>query len=109
MIGSDVYILLNAADHNVRRFMAQAAALQDWTDRQLSVLRNTYPTWGIELARDGAGYVWWTARLRQLVTVEMVAAGIRQYVYAADAIALAATLAEQTSLVSWWQARSGHL
>ncbi|MFI7125174.1 hypothetical protein ACIBQ1_05730 [Nonomuraea sp. NPDC050153] len=73
--------------------------MQDWTTRQLSVLRNTYPAWDIDRERDLSGQLWWTARLPRKLTVEMVTAGAMQTVRRPDAIALASALAWQSYLI----------
>jgi hypothetical protein len=91
--------LLRATDQNLRHVVAQAAALQDWTARQLSVLRNTYPAWDIDRERDPSGQVWWTACPRRRLTVEMVTAGVVRTVRQPDAIALASALAWQSHLI----------
>ncbi|MGP3921437.1 hypothetical protein [Nonomuraea sp. 10N515B] len=91
--------LMQAAEHNARQAVAQAALLQDVAGRQLSVLRNTYPVWDIERERDSSGNVWWTARLLPDLTPAMVAAGVLQIVRRVDAIALASTLAWQSALL----------
>jgi hypothetical protein len=92
------------ADEEVRRIVAHAMAVKDWTECQLSVLRNTYPHWDVERIRDMAGEVWWTARIRHRATPELLVAGIFPYVEQSDPIALAATLAWQTYLFHQWQA-----
>lgn len=61
---------------SVRQVVAQAASVQDWPARQLSVLRNTYPAWDIDRERDPSGQVWWTACLRRRLTAELVTAGV---------------------------------
>ncbi|MFI7126748.1 hypothetical protein ACIBQ1_13720 [Nonomuraea sp. NPDC050153] len=97
--GAELDALLRVANENVRQVVAQAATLQDWTARQLSVLRNTYPSWDIDRERDPSGQVLWTARLRQRLTVEMVTAGAVQSVRQPDAIALASALSWQSYLI----------
>lgn len=99
MTDDELLALLRATSESAREVMAQAALLQDLRGRQLSVLRNTYPGWDIDIERDSAGQLWWTAELCKAVTVEMVAAGVVQCVRQPDAIALAATLAWQSALV----------
>ncbi|MEV0382900.1 hypothetical protein [Nonomuraea sp. NPDC050643] len=68
------------------------------TAQQLSVLSVTYPGWDIGIAHDESGLLWW-ATLRRPVTERMRASGVAEWVRQPDAIALAATLAWQTSLV----------
>lgn len=82
----------------------RGAAIRAWLrldmrERQLSVLRNTYPGWDIRLEQDGFGHPWWTALLRQRVTVHMVTGGVMQGLRRRDAIALASALAWQTALL----------
>ncbi len=99
MTEADLYALVRAADRNVRQVVAQAAALQDWAGRQISVLRNTYPAWDIDREQDASGQVWWKAELRQPLTATMAAAGVLRSIRQPDAIALAATLAWQAALL----------
>lgn len=91
--------LVSVTDRGVHEVVAQAALKQDLRGRQLSVLRNTYPAWDISYARDASGCRWWTAALRQPLTVELVAAGVMSPVRREDAIALASTLAWQSALL----------
>jgi hypothetical protein len=91
--------LAGSDDQNIRQIMAQAALLQDWTARQLSVLSNTYPGWRINREKDPSGHVWWKADLLRQLTVEMVTAGVVQIVRRPDPIALASALAWQSHLV----------
>jgi hypothetical protein len=98
---AELHALLRVADDNARQVMPQAAVLQDLTARQLLVLRNTYPLWDVDLDRDLSDQLWWTAVLRRTVTLDMARAGILHTVRTRDAIALAATLAWQSSLVSY--------
>ncbi|NBE97471.1 hypothetical protein FE391_29585 [Nonomuraea sp. KC401] len=91
--------LLQTTEGDLRWVAARAALLLDVAGRQLSTLRNTYPAWDIERHRDDAGRVWWTATLRAPFTVEMMAAGVWATVRQTDAMALAATLAWQSSLL----------
>lgn len=95
----ELHTLVHAADQQARDVLARAAIHQDVRTRQLNVLRNTYPAWDIDLERDGFGQLRWIARLRWRVTVRMVTAGIMQSLRRDDAIALASTLAWQTSLL----------
>ncbi|NRQ39810.1 hypothetical protein HII36_49480 [Nonomuraea sp. NN258] len=99
MTDAELHALLRVSADNVRHVVAEAAASLDWTARQLSVLSNTYPAWDIRHEPDAYGRFIWTASLRQRVTVWMVTAGIVQSVRQADPIALAATLAWQSSLL----------
>ncbi|MEV4553914.1 hypothetical protein [Nonomuraea wenchangensis] len=78
---------------------AQTELLRDWADRQLAMLRHTYPAWEIEREQDELGQVWWTARLVPVFTAASAKAGVRPVVQEPDAIALAGTLAWQTALL----------
>jgi hypothetical protein len=98
---AEPHALLRVTDDSTRQVMTQAAVLQDLIARQLSVLRNTYPLWDVDLDRDLLDRAWWTAVLRRTVTLDMARAGILHTVRARDAIALAATLAWQSSLVEF--------
>ncbi|MEU8362306.1 hypothetical protein AB0C27_40440 [Nonomuraea sp. NPDC048882] len=69
------------------------------TAQQLGVLSATYPAWDVDLSRDEAGRVWWVAKLRRPITQAMQAGGVVERVRQGDAIALAATLAWQSSLI----------
>ncbi|SDJ35578.1 hypothetical protein [Nonomuraea jiangxiensis] len=106
MTGDEQQALAESTDQELRRIVDQAMLVQDWRERQLSVLRNTYPLWNVEQVRNLAGEVWWTARLRHEATPELAVAGVSPYVEQADPIALAATLAWQTYLFRQWQART---
>ncbi|TDE54099.1 hypothetical protein E1295_15780 [Nonomuraea mesophila] len=99
MTYAELHALVEAADQNARRVVAQAALLLDLRGRQLSALRNTYPAWDIGHQGDPSGVLWWIAELRQPVTPELVAAGVSRMIRREDAIALAATLAWQTALL----------
>lgn len=69
------------------------------TAQQLGVLSATYPAWDVDVARDEAGLLWWVAKLRRPITQAMQAGGVVGRVRQSDAIALAATLAWQSSLI----------
>ncbi|WP_433511732.1 hypothetical protein ACQP2T_49410 [Nonomuraea sp. CA-143628] len=99
MTDDELIALHRDASQSARDAMAQAAVLQDLRGRQLSVLRHTYPGWDIGFERDPTGRMWWTAELRQAITLDMVTAGVAQCLRQPDAIALAATLAWQSALV----------
>ncbi|MFC4006855.1 hypothetical protein ACFOY2_06465 [Nonomuraea purpurea] len=71
----------------------------DIRDRQLAVLRNTYPAWNIDLVQDVAGAACWVATLCCELTPALVRAGVFKTIRQSDAIALAATLAWQSSLL----------
>ncbi|MGI5283555.1 hypothetical protein ACQEVF_09510 [Nonomuraea polychroma] len=103
---AELHVLLCAADLNLRQVVAQAAILQDWTARQLSVLRNTFPGWDIDRERGLSGQEWWTAQRRQKLTVELVTAGAMQTVRRSDAIALASALAWQSHLIHGGRTRT---
>ncbi|MEV4114545.1 hypothetical protein [Nonomuraea sp. NPDC049695] len=107
MTGTELDGLIPVAAQDMRQVVAQAALLQDWAGRQLSTLRNTYPAWDIERERDASGQMWWTARLRQQLNLDMVAAGVLQTVRQPDAIALAAALAWQTAFLQNARTRVG--
>lgn len=92
-------LLVRTACENARRIVTEAALLQDLRERQLSVLRNTYPAWEIDVTPDRSGRAWWTAVLRRAFTLDLATAGVVQTVRQDDAIALAATLAWQSSLL----------
>ncbi len=73
--------------------------MSDWSARQLSVLRNTYPAWDIDRERDSSGQAWWTARLCRQLTVEMVTAGVVRTGRRPDPIALMSALVWQSHLI----------
>lgn len=99
MRNAEPYAALQVVDPNIRLVVAQEAPVLDRTAHQLSVLSNTYPGWDIGYDRDSTGQVRWTAELRRIITLDMVKAGVVRYIRQPDAIALAATLAWQSSLV----------
>ncbi|MFG1707235.1 hypothetical protein ACFLIM_28965 [Nonomuraea sp. M3C6] len=68
-------------------------------ERQLDVLRTTYPAWEIHFLTDGPSVGRWTAELRRPLTPQMVAAGVRQRIASPDAVTLASALAHQASLI----------
>ncbi|MEV4353251.1 hypothetical protein [Nonomuraea sp. NPDC049625] len=105
MTGTEQDGVVPPVGQNMRQVVAQAALLQDWAGRQLSTLRSTYPAWDIGRERDVSGQMWWTARLRQQLSLDMVAAGVLQTVQQPDAIALAAALAWQTAFLQYARAR----
>ncbi|MFI7419427.1 hypothetical protein [Nonomuraea sp. NPDC049684] len=91
--------LLRATAQSVRQASALAALIQDLRDRQLSVLRGTYPAWDIALELGSTEKLWWTAVPNRSLTVELVAEGVMRIVRCEDAIALAAALAWQSTLI----------
>lgn len=95
----DLRTLIQAADQNARNVLVEAALQQDVRGRQLSVLRNTYPAWDIDIEPDAFGQPRWVARLRRRVSVQMTVAGVVQGFWREDAIALASTLAWQAALL----------
>lgn len=99
--------LLRATAQSVRQASALAALTQDLRDRQLAVLRGTYPAWDIALDRDFRERLRWTAVPRRPLTVEFVAEGVMRIVHCEDAIALATALAWQSTLISNVENRAG--
>lgn len=76
-----------------------ADLVQDLREQQLAVLRGTYPAWDIALAHDRTGKLWWTAVPSRSLTIELMAEGAARMVRREDAIALAAALAWQSTLM----------
>ncbi|MFI7452397.1 hypothetical protein ACIBQX_33225 [Nonomuraea sp. NPDC049714] len=99
--------LLRATAQSVRQASALAALIQDLRDRQLAVLRGTYPAWDIALERDSTERLWWTAVSRRPLTVELMAEGVMRIVRCEDAIALATALAWQSALINNVENRAG--
>ncbi|MEV1170736.1 hypothetical protein [Nonomuraea sp. NPDC049784] len=99
--------LLRATAQSVRQASTLAALIQDLRDRQLAVLRDTYPAWGIVLERDSAERLWWIAVPRRSLTVELVAEGVTRIVRGEDAIDLATALAWQATLINNVENRAG--
>lgn len=99
LTNSELHALLQATEESSRALVAQAVLMQDVRARQLSVLRNTYSVWNIDIEPDSSGALWWVAMLRCEHTPELVRAGVFQTIRQSDAIALAATLAWQSSLI----------
>lgn len=99
MTDPDLRALVQAADQNARNVVVEAALHQDVQARQLSVLRNTYPAWDIDIEPDAFGCPRWVALLRRRVSVRLTTAGVVQSLWREDAIALASTLAWQAALL----------
>lgn len=95
----NAYELQARANETARRALADLARLQDTRQRNLAVLRNTFPDWTIRYVRSESGFWIWEATLRALATVEMIAAGVRQTVKRRDVIALMTALADQMALL----------
>ncbi|MFC5834357.1 hypothetical protein [Nonomuraea insulae] len=87
---------IHAAD---RVAVIQAWLRLDVRDRQLSVLRNTFPNWDISYALDPAGHWIWSAVARQELTLEMATAGAVRKVHSGDPVNLMAALTYQAWLV----------
>lgn len=96
---AELDLLLHVVEEDLRRTVAKASLLQNWTDRQLSVLRNTYPAWNIGIEHDERGLLWWAAVLPLTLTTEQLAIGVAPRMRQPDAIALAAALAWQSALL----------
>ncbi|MEU7746801.1 hypothetical protein [Nonomuraea sp. NPDC049158] len=94
-----LHALLQTARLHAHEVVAQAKRSTDLWELQLSVLRTTYAPWDIDREQDTAGRFWWTAVLRQPVTLEMAAAGVLPKAGQPDAIGLAAALAWQSALL----------
>lgn len=99
MTDTDIQALVQAVDSSAQQIVAEAALLYDWSGRQLITLRNTYPAWDIEVVEATPGKPQWVAVLRREHTPALLTAGVATIVTQPDAIALAATLAWQSSLI----------
>lgn len=80
------------------------AVIEEWLrldlrDRQLSVLRNTFPNWNIGYEFAPSGRCVWTATAPWRLTLEMVTAGILRTVQRGDPIDLMAALTYQVVLI----------
>ncbi|MGW0806863.1 hypothetical protein [Nonomuraea sp. NPDC002799] len=67
----------------------------DVRDRQLSVLRNTFPNWEIGYEVGPSGLWIWRATARWTLTLEMVTAGMLREVQRGDPVSLMAALTWQ--------------
>lgn len=73
----------------------EAAAME----RQLYVLRTTYPAWEIDTEVDLQGAVWWRATLLRPVTPEMAQRGVQEFIRGSDGVELGVELSRQTTLL----------
>ncbi|MGW0810702.1 hypothetical protein [Nonomuraea sp. NPDC002799] len=103
------HALAAAADQHARHLLTQAELQLEVRARQLSVLRNTYPGWGIAYEPDSTGRMWWTARLGHQITLEEATAGVLPFIQCQDAIAIATTLAWQAALIHNARSRKASL
>ncbi|MEV0386909.1 hypothetical protein [Nonomuraea sp. NPDC050643] len=67
-------------------------------DRQLAVLRLTYPQWTISYERASNGWIWRAAPSWQL-SAEMLTAGARPRLVRGNPVALMAELSHQTVII----------
>ncbi|MFG1696897.1 hypothetical protein [Nonomuraea sp. NPDC049309] len=105
----DANDLNSSAEPGLERFLAvmarstgrntPVALAENLRERQLAVLRGTYPAWDIAQEHDWTGKLWWTAVPKQSLTVELVAAGVVRKVRCEDPIALATALAWRSALI----------
>ncbi|MGW0805579.1 hypothetical protein [Nonomuraea sp. NPDC002799] len=70
----------------------------DMRDRQLAVLRLTYPQWAISYELASTGWIWRAAPSWQL-SVEMLAAGLRPRLERENPVALMAELSNQMAII----------
>ncbi|MFI7618696.1 hypothetical protein ACIBP6_46475 [Nonomuraea terrae] len=68
-------------------------------ERQLHVLRTTYPAWDVRFRPDVPAGGRWTAVLGRPLTAQLAAGGVRKRLAAPDAITLASALAHHTTLL----------
>ncbi|MGA5763747.1 hypothetical protein [Nonomuraea bangladeshensis] len=71
----------------------------DVRDRQLAVLRNTFPYWAVGYELDSAGHCTWKAATTWPLTLEMVTAGVLRELQRSDPITLMADLTSQTEMM----------